>query len=124
MDRCEDSERHWLLDIGLAWGRLINTGGSLLGSAIKGENPNAGMGAAAVGTLVGYGVGAGAQAGVGRVVDPQHWYRPQWIDVGTAMSRPNTPSAIPGMAGALGSSFAQEPTGNTVKTNLQQRQGQ
>ena len=110
--------------LGLGPSVMINTGGSLLGSGSKGENPNAGMGAAAVGTVVGYGLGAGVQGGVQRAVDPQNWYRPKWIDLGMGMSRPNTPSAIPGVAGAVGSSFAQEPTGNTIKTDLQRRQGQ
>ncbi|MDP9897878.1 hemagglutinin repeat-containing protein [Variovorax ginsengisoli] len=109
--------------LGLGSSVMINTGGSVLGSGIKGENPNAGMGAAAVGTVVGYGLGAGVQGGVQRAVDPQNWYRPQWIDMGMGMSRPNTPSAIPGALGNVGSSLVQERFGNEIKNAIGQRQG-
>jgi len=113
------------LTSGMGFGSSIvtNTGGSLLGSGIKGENPNAGMGAAAGGTVLGYGLGAGAQTGIQKVVDPKTWYRPLWIDVGLGISRPNTPSALPGMAGNVGSSLIQEMTGNQIKDGLQRVQG-
>ena len=86
------------------------------------ENPNAGMGAAAAGTVLGYGLGAGVEASVRRVVDPKTWYRPQWIDIAMGVTRPNTPSAVPGMVGNVFSSGAQEAVGNPAKGVLQREQ--
>ena len=113
------------LTSGMGFGSSVvtNTGGSLLGSGIKGENPNAGMGAAAGGTALGYGLGAGVQTGIQKVVDPQTWYRPVWIDAGPGISRPNTPSAVPGMFGNVFSSGSQEAAGNSMKDALQRAQG-
>ena len=101
---------------------ITNTGGALLSSGIKSESPNAGMGAAAAGTVFGYGVGAGVQTGVTRLIDPKNWYRPQWIDLGLGVSRPNTPSAVPGMFGNIFSSGVQEAGGNAAKDALQKSQ--
>ena len=83
--------------MGLRASIVTNVGGAVIGSSLQGQNPNAGISAAALGTIAGYGVGAGSTATVRSLVDPQHWYRPQWIDIGLGMSRPNTPSAVPGM---------------------------
>ncbi|MES2407738.1 MAG: hypothetical protein V4528_10515 [Pseudomonadota bacterium] len=53
---------------GLTAASLINVGGSLTGSAIKGENPNAGMGGAALGTMIGYPVGKSIEIPMDRVL--------------------------------------------------------
>ena len=108
--------------VGLGSSIITNTGGALLSSGIKSESPNAGMGAAAAGTVFGYGVGAGVQTGVTRLIDPKNWYRPQWIDLGLGVSRPNTPSAVPGMFGNIFSSGVQEAGGNAAKDALQKSQ--
>ena len=86
----------WMQGLGAAG--LVNVGGSLTGSAIKGENSNAGMGAAAVGTAVGYPIGKIVEVPFNKALNP--WYRPDWIPAGLyGVTKPNPPSVIPGSAG-------------------------
>ena len=102
---------------GLGSSVLTNAGGALFSSAIKGENPNAGIGAAAVGTVAGYSIGKGIEIPLNNQINP--WWRPTWTNKGLGITTFTPPSAIPGMIGGVGSSFAQEPTGNFVKEEIQ-----
>lgn len=71
-------------------GLLINTGGSLAGSAYKGENPNAGMAGAAAGSLAGYVVGGKLEGWLGNKLDP--WYKPEWSNLGSVFLDPYPPA--------------------------------
>ncbi len=74
---------------------LTNVGGALGGSAVKGENPNAGMGGAAAGTVLGYGLGKAVEIPFNNNLNP--WYRPDWKDagIGFGIVKPNPPSVLP-----------------------------
>ncbi|PTB16755.1 hypothetical protein C9I57_31860 [Trinickia symbiotica] len=88
---------------------LINTGGSLFGSSLSGQNPNSGMIGSVVGTTLGYPVGSLVEGATGERINP--WYRPQWKDIGLGISAPVSPSALPSWFGMTGSSLTQEITG-------------
>jgi len=92
---------------------LTNVGASLFGSGVKRENPNAGMGAAGIGTMAGYAVGQGVTTYLnGRI---NLWSNPKEINVwlnGVTVGKFTKPSSIPGMAGNAGSSAVQELIGN------------
>ena len=108
---------------GLSAASLINVGGSLTGSAIKGENPNAGMGGAVLGTVVGYPVGKLIETPMDKVFN--QWYRPDWVSTGAlGILKPNPPSVVPGAAAGVGSSFIQEVTGSAFQDMLNKKQGQ
>ncbi|MDM8354802.1 hypothetical protein [Pandoraea communis] len=100
---------------GLGSSIFTNVGGSLVGSGIKGENPNAGMAGAAIGTAVGFGSGKVIEIGLSKIIDPRGWWTPDWISIGYGISKWNAPSQVPGMASGIGSSYLQEPTGNSFK---------
>jgi filamentous hemagglutinin len=107
---------------GLTPSLLTNVGGALASSGIKGENPNASVGGATVGTVLGYGIGRGVvEIPLNNRINP--WWRPVWLDVGLGINTPVTPSPLPGMTGGVFSSGAQEPIGNNVKDALQRVQG-
>jgi filamentous hemagglutinin len=112
---------------GLTAATLINVGGSLTGSSIKGENPNAGMGGAAVGTLVGYPLGLGVEkttASIIKLRDPYGLNRPDWIPAGPfGIVKPNPPSVVPGVFGNIGSSLVQEHISNQTKESINKNQG-
>lgn len=93
---------------GVLPGLLMNTGGSLTGSAIKRENPNTGMANAAVGTLLGYGAGNKVESVLGDRLNP--WYRPEWIDIGNGISKYVPPSAIPSVSGTTAGAVMSEGT--------------
>ncbi|WP_168224781.1 DUF637 domain-containing protein [Rhodoferax aquaticus] len=108
---------------GLTSSVAINSGGALAGSAIKSENPNAAMGGAAAGTVLGYGAGKAIESVVKIKVDP--WYRPEWISAGPyGIVQFNTPSQLPFLSGTLGSTAAQEPSGDSIKGQINKAQGQ
>ncbi|WP_338862706.1 hemagglutinin repeat-containing protein [Mycetohabitans rhizoxinica] len=52
---------------------MTGVGGALTGSALQGQNPNAAMGGAAVGTVIGYPIGAKIEGKLNDVLNP--WYR-------------------------------------------------
>ncbi|QBP75062.1 filamentous hemagglutinin N-terminal domain-containing protein [Herbaspirillum huttiense] len=101
---------------------IMNVGGSILGAGLKGENPNSGAVGAAIGTVLGYGVGKVIEIPSGRLIDPRGWWTPEWTSLNNGILKWNGPSAVPGMLGGVGSSFAQEPVGNTVKDQVQRGQ--
>ncbi|SDH17420.1 filamentous hemagglutinin [Paraburkholderia steynii] len=93
---------------GLLPGLLINAGGALAGSAIKGDNPNMSMAGAAAGTLTGYGIGGKVESTIGNRVNP--WYRAEWVDIGNGVSKYVPPSAIPSIAGTMAGAISSEST--------------
>lgn len=95
-------------------GLLINTGGALTGSAIKGDNPNLSMAGAAVGTVAGYAAGGKIEGALSGKLNP--WYRPQWVDVGMGISKYIAPSVIPSVFGTMGGAFVSETTNAGVST--------
>ncbi|WP_162259901.1 hemagglutinin repeat-containing protein [Achromobacter sp. Root83] len=97
-------------------GVLINAGGALVGSSIKGENPNGGMAGAALGTLVGFGIGTKIENGLANIYNP--WYRADWIDMGMGLSRFSSPSNIPWISGAGLGAFGSETTNSVVNILL------
>ena len=99
----------------------INTGGALTGSAIKKENPNAAVGSAAVGTVVGYGTGKAIESVVKIKVDPLNY--PDWVSAGPyGIVKNNAPSSWPFISGTVGSSAAQELSGDSFKNYLNKTQ--
>lgn len=95
---------------------LINTGGSLFGSSLSGQNPNTGMIGSVVGTTLGYPVGSLVEGATGGRINPL--YRPQWKDIGLGISAPVSPSALPSWFGMTGSSLVQEITGQPTTNQL------
>ncbi|RST48860.1 hemagglutinin repeat-containing protein [Variovorax sp. DXTD-1] len=92
---------------------FINTGGALVGSGMNtiymNQAPSASGGSllgAALGTTLGYPVGAVTQNGLNGYFNP--WYRPMWQDLGYTMQSWLQPSVVPGMSGAGVGSFLQE----------------
>ncbi|CAB3755758.1 hypothetical protein [Paraburkholderia solisilvae] len=99
---------------GLLPGLLINTGGALAGSAIKGDNPNMSMAGAAAGTVTGYAIGGKVESAIGNRVNP--WYRAEWVEIGGGISRYVPPSAIPSIAGTTAGAISSESTSTGVST--------
>ncbi|SEA11119.1 two-partner secretion domain-containing protein [Paraburkholderia sartisoli] len=95
---------------------LINTGGALASSAIAGQNPNGSMAGAAAGTAVGYPLGAAAESGLNKALNP--WYRQEWIDIGIGISKYVPESLIPSWAGAALGGVAQEKAGGAVQNKV------
>lgn len=89
-------------------GLLSNTGGSLAGSAYRGENPNAGMAGAAAGSVTGYAVGGKLEGLLGDKLDP--WYKPAWVDLGLGISKPVSPSVLPSLLGTTMGAAGSEAT--------------
>jgi filamentous hemagglutinin len=98
-------------------GLLVNTGGALMGSALKGENPNGNIAGAAIGTAVGYPVGVRIDSTLNRTLNP--WYRSQWTELGLGISAFVPKSPIPWIFGTTGSSAVQEITGDSTKQHIQ-----
>ena len=114
------SAENWAQGLGAA--SLINMGGTLTGSAIKGENPNAGMAGAATGTAIGYPLGKALEGPLDKVFNS--WDRPGWIPAGPfGVVKPNPPSVVPGAAGNIGSSAIQEFVSNPTKDSINKAQG-
>ena len=95
---------------------FINVGGALTSSALNGENPNDAIGGAAVGTMIGYPIGAKVEGKFHDVLNP--WYRQEWMDVGMGVSKYIPPSTIPSWVGGLGSGVIQEGTGSAVQNKV------
>ncbi|MCG1038417.1 hypothetical protein KQH52_01955, partial [Mycetohabitans sp. B7] len=79
-------------------------------------NPNAAMGGAAVGTVIGYPIGAKIEGKLNDVLNP--WYRQEWVDVGMGMSKYVPPSTIPSWVGSALGGAAQETTGSAVQNRI------
>ncbi|MDM8354804.1 filamentous hemagglutinin N-terminal domain-containing protein [Pandoraea communis] len=95
---------------------LIGTGGALTGSALQGQNPNGAMAGAAVGTVIGYPIGAKIEGQLTSVLNP--WYRKEWQDIGMGVSKYVPPSAIPSWMGGLGGGVIQEKAGEVVQNKV------
>jgi filamentous hemagglutinin len=95
---------------------FINVGGALTSSALNGENPNDAIGGAAVGTMIGYPIGAKVEGKFHDVLNPR--YRQEWMDVGMGVSKYIPPSTIPSWVGGLGSGVIQEGTGSAVQNKV------
>ena len=93
---------------------LMNTGGALALSGIKGENPNGNLMGAGLGTAFGFGVGTVTEGTLNGVLNP--WYRQEWRDLGLGVSTFVPKSPLPSIFGTGASAFGQETIGNT--TNL------
>jgi filamentous hemagglutinin len=104
---------------GLGSSIATNVGGSVIGSGVKGENPNGGVAGAAVGTVIGYGVGKVIEVPAAKAIDPRGWWTPDWTSIGNGITKWNAPNPIPGMLGGVGSSTSQEPIGNATKDRVQ-----
>lgn len=92
---------------------FVNTGGALVGSGVNtvyaGQAPAASGGSilgAAVGTTLGFPIGAVTQSGLNGYLNP--WYRPLWQDLGYTMQSWLQPSVLPGVGGTSVGSFLQE----------------
>ena len=94
----------------------INTSGALFGSTLKGEDAKPAMAGAAVGTVIGYGVGKGIEIPLNNKLNP--WYRPDWIKGYLEISTWNAPSKVPRVSGIIGSSYVQEKAGDATKNHI------
>ncbi|MGC9562543.1 VENN motif pre-toxin domain-containing protein [Brachymonas sp. M4Q-1] len=107
---------------GLTSSISVNSGGALLGSAIKGENPNGSVAAAAVGSVIGYGVGSGVESVVRVKINP--WWKPDFVDTGVfGVQKINPPSVLPGLSGNITSGISQEMVGDKVNSQVGRIQG-
>ncbi|WP_256701968.1 hypothetical protein [Burkholderia sp. SRS-W-2-2016] len=97
---------------GLLPSLLINTGGALAGSAMKGDNPNMNMAGAAAGTLAGYKVGSLTESGLNSWLNP--WYRSEWVDLGMGVSKYVPPNALPSLGGTFMGSAGSEATSGGI----------
>uniref|UniRef100_UPI002E21C74B hemagglutinin repeat-containing protein n=1 Tax=Ralstonia pseudosolanacearum TaxID=1310165 RepID=UPI002E21C74B len=104
---------------GLGSSIVTNVGGSIIGSGVKGENPNGGTAGAAVGTVLGYGVGKAIEIPAAKLIDPRGWWTPDWTSIGNGISKWNVPNPIPSMLGGAASSTSQEPISNATKYRVQ-----
>ncbi|MBU9264373.1 hemagglutinin repeat-containing protein, partial [Burkholderia multivorans] len=95
---------------------LTGVGGALTGSALQGQNPNAGMAGAAVGTAIGYPLGSAIEGGLNKMLNP--WYRQEWQDIGMGISKYLPPSAIPSWVGGFGGGVIQEKAGGMVQNKV------
>lgn len=86
----------------------------VLGSAVKGENPNAGMAGAAAGSVVGYKAGGALEKGVNAKVNP--WYRQEWADTGFGVSKYIPPSVLPSLLGTSLGAAGSEVANGSVST--------
>ncbi|WP_237069874.1 hypothetical protein [Mycetohabitans sp. B2] len=93
---------------------MTGVGGALTGSALQGQNPNAAIGGAAVGTVIGYPIAAKIEGKLNDVLNP--WYRQEWVDVGMKMSKYVPPNFIPSWTGGFGGGVIQEKAGAAVQT--------
>ncbi|MDN7176679.1 hemagglutinin repeat-containing protein [Caballeronia sp. SEWSISQ10-4 2] len=93
---------------GILPGLLINTGGSLAGSAYKGENPNTGIAGAAAGSVTGYLVGGKIEGALNNKLNP--WYQPTWVDLGLGVSKSVSPSVLPSLLGTTMGAAGSEST--------------
>ncbi|CBW74016.1 Hemolysin [Mycetohabitans rhizoxinica HKI 454] len=93
-------------------GMLMQTGGALLSSAVKEENPNVGMAGAAAGSLIGYKVGGSLEKALNAKLNP--WYQPEWVDVGFGMLRYVSPSVLPSTLGTIGGTATSEGANNAT----------
>ena len=97
---------------------LVNTGGALGASGLKGDNPNGGMAAAAAGTIIGFPVGSKLiESPVDKMLNP--WYRQEWKDLGLGMSVYIPKSMLPSVLGGAASSAIQEATGPKVQQEVE-----
>ncbi|WP_213764285.1 hypothetical protein [Caballeronia sp. dw_19] len=95
---------------------LINAGGALAGSAIGGQNPNALMAGAAVGTAIGYPIGTKIEGSLNNVLNP--WYRQEWKEIGMGMSVPVPKNPVPSWSGATGAGVIQELGGGAAQNKV------
>jgi filamentous hemagglutinin len=95
---------------------LVNTGGSLFGSGLTGQNPNPGLVGSVIGTTLGYPIGSFIEGATEARINP--WYRPEWMDVGLGISASVPPSALPSWFGMIGGSAVQEITGQPTTNKL------
>jgi filamentous hemagglutinin len=96
---------------------FINTGGAVVGSVTKGENPNGGAGGAAIGTVLGYGTGKIIETNLDKVMNP--WWRSEWKDIGLGITAPVSKNNTPFVFGTSGSSFMQEIFGDVTKKKIE-----
>jgi filamentous hemagglutinin len=73
------------------------------------------MAASVVGTDARYAAEELMEIPLARTIYSRIFMSPDWIDLGNGISRWNAPSVVRGVAGGVGSSFAQEPLSNIVK---------
>ena len=95
---------------------MTGVGSALTGSAMQGQNPNSAMAGAAVGTAFGYPLGAGAESGLNKFLNP--WYRQEWQNLGLGISKYVPPSMIPSWAAGILGGVVQEKAGATVQNGL------
>lgn len=102
--------------MGFVPGLLINTGGALSSSAAAGQNPNASMAGAALGTLIGYPVGVKIEGRLNDVLNP--WYRAEWRDLGMGISTSVPKSPVPSWTGGIGAGVISEISGGAVQNRV------
>lgn len=86
---------------------------------MQGQNPNGGMAGAAVGTVIGYPIGAKIEGSLGNVFNP--WYRQEWKELGLGVSVFAPKSPIPSWAATMVGGTIQEITGNTTQDAMKKK---
>lgn len=96
---------------------LTSTGGALTSSAINGQNPNAAMAGAAIGSTAGYSIGTKIDSSLGSVLNP--WYRQEWKEIGMGISTYVPKNPLPSWTGNIVGGGIQELTGSTTQAGLE-----
>lgn len=97
-------------------GLLVNTGGALAGSAVRGDNPNVSMAGAVAGSIAGYKAGGSLESVLSSKLNPL--FRPEWVDMGLGMSKYVPPSALPSIGGTTFGAIGSEGTSGAVSAIL------
>lgn len=64
-----------------------------------------------------YGIGKFAQGSLNNIFNP-NWKSYEWVDMGMGISKPLTPSSIPGIAGNTGAAIATEGSGAIINEQI------
>lgn len=125
-----DQPVNWL-DVGLGaatgwWTNGASLGGTVafntysasVGADFQGQNPLPSMTGAAVGSVVGFGIGSVVTGNLNPIFNP--WYRPQWVVVGPyGIQGWSAPSPVPNAAGFGLGGLGQEALNAAVMNGVQ-----
>ena len=100
------------------WGTMgWNAAGGATSSYLNGGDPFKGGVISGAASGLGYGIGKFAQGSLDNIFNP-NWKSYEWVDMGMGISKPLTPSSIPGIAGNTGAAIATEGSGVIINEQI------
>ncbi|RJT48130.1 filamentous hemagglutinin, partial [Rahnella variigena] len=100
------------------WGTMgWNAAGGATSSYLNGDDPFKGGVISGAASGLGYGIGKFAQGSLNNIFNP-NWKSYEWVDMGMGISKPLTPSSIPGIAGNTGAAIATEGSGAIINEQI------